>query len=62
VIITFEKEVKDGYMASYFKLKRGKVWNTKEVLPWLFVDVDKKNRVLGIEVISFFPPKEEEKK
>lgn len=38
--------------ALYIKIRDGKVHNTKEVLPEVFVDYNSKGDVIGIDVVS----------
>ncbi len=37
---------------AYIQLKKGKVTNTVEVRPGVFIDLDKTGEVIGIEILS----------
>lgn len=47
-----KKEIDRKHDIAYIQLRRGSVHKTKEILPGILVDLDKKGRALGIEIIS----------
>ena len=49
--ITYDPEA-DAMYISLKKIKRGQIDRTKEISNLVFVDVDKKNQPLGIEILN----------
>ena len=39
--------------AAYLRIRRGKVSESEEVAPGLIVDLDAKDQIVGIEILSF---------
>ncbi len=50
--VTLQLDEKKKVQAVYFKLRPGKVHETQEPYPEVFVDFDKEGNVLGVEVLS----------
>lgn len=38
--------------AAYFRIRKGKIANTKELAKKVLVDLDKKGNVLGVEILN----------
>jgi uncharacterized protein YuzE len=49
----------DGYLAFYARIRPGKVVSTYDLPGGVNVDVDREGRLLGIEIVETFAPKEQ---